>query len=125
MSYSFLEKDNLADAWHESKTYMRPLWESFDEYERLANNNPHPSIAPHLPKVTEGTLSSTIIKQPRRIIQQLPTGKVTSKEQPELAAVVDYVWQNQIIPNARTNGSVLQKAWASTSKALTYGSQPA
>lgn len=125
MSYSFLEKDNLADAWHESKTYMRPLWESFDEFERLANNKPHPNIAPHLPKVTEGTLSSTIIKQPRRIIQQLPTGKVTSKEQPELAAVVDYVWQNQIIPNARTNGSVLQKAWASTSKALTYGSQPA
>lgn len=125
MSYSLLDKDNLADAWHESKTYMRPLWEPFDEYERLSLNKPHPSIASHLPKVTEGTLASTIVKQPRRIIQQLPTGKVASKEQPELAEVVDFVWQNQILPNARTNGSVLQKAWASTSKALTYGSQPA
>lgn len=125
MAYSFIDETNLQDAFEESKTYMRPLWEGFDEYERLADNKPHPSIASHLPKVTEGTLASTIIKQPRRVIQQLPTGKVMSAQDAMRAAVVDYVWQEQILRNANTNGTVLQKAWASTSKALTYGSQPA
>ena len=121
---AFLDKSNLTDAWAESQDYMRPLFEPFDEHERLAENRPHPGIAKHLPKVTEGTLSSTIWKQPRRIIQQLPTGKVTSKEDKDFASVIDYIWQNEIIPNATTNGSVLQKCWTSTTKALTYGSQP-
>lgn len=102
---------------------MRPIFEPYDEYERLARNRPHQGIADHLPRVTEGTLSSTIIKQPRRVIQQMPTGKIKYPDE-MLAPILQVLTDNIILPNAITGGSMLQKGWESTSKALTYGSQP-
>lgn len=125
MSFSFIEKSNIKDAYTESQEYMRPLFEPFDEYERLARNKPHPKIPAHLPKVTEGTLSSTIIKQPRRVIMQMPTGVVKVEgDEGGLSPVLQVLLDSVYIPNAKTGGDVLQKGWQSTQNTLTYGSQP-
>lgn len=124
MSFSFIDKSNIKDAYSESKDYMTPIFEPFDEYERLARNKPHPSIPKHLPRVTEGTLSSTITKQPRRVIQQMPTGRIKLVEDPGVEAVIQVLLDNVIVPNATTGGDMLQKGWEATAKALTYGAQP-
>lgn len=124
MSFSFIDKTNIVSAFQESEEYMRPIFEPYDEYERLAANKPHPSIAPHLPKVTEGTLSSTIHKQPRRVIQQMPSGKIKFTEDDAITPVLQVFVDNTLIPNAITGGSMLQKGWEATTKALTYGAQP-
>lgn len=103
---------------------MKAIFEPYDEYERLARNRPHPSIADHLPKVTEGTLSSTIHKQPRRVIQQVVSGKVGYDKDKGLTPVLQVHLDSNIIPHATTGGNMLQKGWEATTKALTYGSQP-
>jgi hypothetical protein len=124
VSFSFIDKSSVVGAFTESEEYMRPLFAPLDEAERLARNKPHPNIPKHMPKVTEGTLSSTIIKQPRRIIQQVPTGNVKFTDDEGLMPVLQVLLDKYIIPNATTGGTVLQKGWESTQKALTYGSQP-
>lgn len=124
MSFSFIDKTNIVGAFQESEDYMKAIFEPYDEYERLARNRPHPSIADHLPKVTEGTLSSTIHKQPRRVIQQMPSGKIKFSDDDGLTPVLQVFLDTTLIPNAITGGTMLQKGWESTTKALTYGSQP-
>lgn len=104
---------------------MQQFFNPLDEFERLARNRPHPQvIAAKLPTVTDGTLAGIVQAQPRRIIQQLPTGRITSVAQPDLAPYVDFIWRNYIIPNARTSGDVLQKSWGVVQCGLVYGSQP-
>lgn len=104
---------------------MRPLFEPFTEYERLARNRPHPGIDKAYPKVTDGTTSSTIEKTPRRILQQVPTGLVTSDTNDWLTKVAGFKLNNQIIPNANAQYPFLQKCQIAIAKSLTYGAQPA
>lgn len=102
---------------------MLPLFENLDEYERIARNKPHPKIAKELPKVTDGTLAALIQEQPKRIIQQIPTGKIKAKSR-WLEIVGGFILTNEIIPNSNQVAALIQKCWALTSKTLTYGSQP-
>ena len=119
---ALLNPDKLTDQYKKALTGMRTYWDPFDEYERISRNRPHPKVvAAKLPTVTDGTLAGIIIAQPKRIIQRIPTGGIVSVDQPELAEIADYIWQNEIIPNANTNGDVIQKSWVMMSKALTYG----
>lgn len=104
---------------------MRPLFEPFGEYERLARNRPHPAIDKAYPKVTDGTLSSIIEKTPRRIIQQIPTGKVECIGYDDwLPIMAQWILDNEILPNANSQYALIQKCWAVVEKGLTYGSQP-
>lgn len=119
-----LDPDNLNGDFSQAHTAMKQYWDPFPEYERISRNRPHPKvIAAKLPTVTDGTLAGIIIAQPKRVIQRLPTGGITSVEQPDLAEIADYIWNNEIIPNATTNGDMLLKSWIMMSKALTYGMQ--
>jgi len=122
--FSYIESDNLYERYNEFKTFMLPLHEPLDEFERIARNKPHPGIAKNLPKVTDGTLAALIQEQPKRIIQQIPTGKVKS-DSDWLDIVGGWILEHEIIPNANQVAALIQKSWAMTSKALTYGSQPA
>lgn len=104
---------------------MRPLFEPFQEFERVARNRPHPGIDRAYPKVTDGTMASVIQKTPRRIIQQIPSGNVYSDAEDWLTRVSGFILTNKIIPNAKSQYTFIQKTWNALSKALTYGSQPA
>lgn len=121
---AILDKNKLKDSYSEAHNAMRPLWDSFDEYERLARNKPHPKVvAAKLPTVTDGTLAGVITAQPKRVVQKVPTGRVESIDEPDLAKVVDYIWEEEVIPHANINGDMIQKSWAILTKALTYGMQ--
>lgn len=119
-----LDPDKLKGDFETAHTAMRTYWDPFYEYERIARNRPHPKVvAAKLPTVTDGTLAGIIIAQPKRVIQRLPTGGLTSVDQPDLAEIADFIWNNEIIPHATTNGDMLLKSWIMMSKALTYGMQ--
>jgi hypothetical protein len=118
---AYLDKKNLLDDYNETKDHHRTSFDYFDEYERLARNRPSPKIAANLPKVTDGTLSAITQEQPKRVIQQVPTGKVRFDENPELAEISSYVLYEQLFPLGNTQGSTLQKSWVMLNKALTYG----
>lgn len=118
-------KDDIKDALNDAEKHFKPYFEPLDEFERLARNKPHPSVLKaRLPSVTDGTLAAVVQAQPRRIIQQLPTGRVQDPLHPELALLADFIWTEQILPHACTNGEPLQKAWIASTKAKTFGSQP-
>jgi hypothetical protein len=119
---SLLNPNTLKADYDPALTAMKTWWENFNEYERLARNKPHPKvIAAKLPTVTDGTLAGVINRQPKRIIQQIPTGRVKSPEEPDLADIADYIWQNEVIPHVSYNGDMIQKSWIMAKKALTYG----
>jgi hypothetical protein len=127
MAYEYVKESDLDELWNDSKKYMLPLFEPFDEFERIARNKHHPGIAKELPKVTDGTLAASIQETPKRIVQQIPTGKVKPDAvTPEwLALVAGYIYEHEIIPNASSQAALIQKCWAWIGKSLTYGSQPA
>ena len=124
MSIEYIKQEDLYKTYSDAKTFMIPLFEPFDEFERIARNKPHPGIAKNLPKVTDGTLAALIQEQPKRIIQQIPTGKVKSDSE-WMDIIAGWVLEHEILPNANQVAALIQKSWALTSKCLTYGSQPA
>lgn len=122
---AFEKLDEIKDAFNAASKYMKPYFEPLTEFERLSRNKPHPNVQKNkMPSVTDGTLAAVVNSQPRRIIQQLPTGRVTSVSTPELAQLADFIWTNQILRNACTSGEPLQKCWIVSTKAKTYGCQP-
>jgi len=123
-SFAFITEEDLVDRYKEAQAYMKPLFQPLDEYERIARAKPHPGIAKHLPKVTDGTLASIVQEQPKRVISSIPTGKIHSKS-PWLDLVAGFILTHEILPNANEVVALIQKCWAEVSKAKTYGSQPA
>jgi hypothetical protein len=123
MALDWVKPDDLYSKYSTAKTFMLPLFEPFDEFERIARNKPHPGIAKNLPKVTDGTLAALIQEQPKRIVQQIPTGKIVSNSD-WMNIIGNYILEKEIIPNANQVAALIQKSWAMISKALTYGSQP-
>lgn len=123
MAYEYIKEDKLKDLYDSHVAYMSPLFQPFDEFERIARNRPHPGIAKGLPKVTDGSLAALIQEQPKRIIQQIPTGKVKADNE-WLELVAGFIFENEILPNSNLQAALIQKCWALTSKTLTYGAQP-
>lgn len=123
MAYEYLKEEDLKDTYDAHVAHMSPLHQPFDEFERIARNRPHPGIAKGLPRVTDGTLAALIQEQPKRIIQQIPTGKVKADDE-WLEIVAGWIFENEILPNSNTVAALIQKCWALTSKTLTYGAQP-
>lgn len=100
---------------------MRPFFQPLAEYQRIARNRPHPNIDKAYPKTTDGTTASIIAKTPRRIIQQLPTGKIVSDSQDESALLAEFIYTHRIIPNANSQHALIAKCWLAVKQALTNG----
>lgn len=124
MSFSFLTTDNLYDRYRDAKAYTESLTDQFQEYERIARNRPHPDIDPAYPKTTDGTTASIIRKTPRRVIQQLPTGNVVSDSEDWLTHVASFIFRKKILPYANEEYDLIQKAWSTVEKSLTFGACP-
>src|SRR6266550_1773797 len=121
MSYSFLQPETIVETYKTSKQYTEGLTDNFIEYERIARNKPHGSIPKEYPKTTDGTTASIIRKTPHRIIQQLPTGKVTSETNDWLSVVAEFIYTKRIILNANEGYALLQKCWSVVERSLTFG----
>lgn len=101
---------------------MSPLFTPLPEYERLARNQPHPSIDKAYPKVTDGTLAAIAQETPKRYIQQLPSGSVDTDMDEWFDLIANWKLQEDIIPHANCQADPLQKSWRAGSNSLTYGS---
>lgn len=126
MSFSFLRPENLYTKYNEAKDNFEPHFNSFPEYERVANNEPK-EVVEGQPDVTDGTVASFVRTRPRAIVQSVPSVKVelSNPELVELEGVFDELVNNKIIPNAATGGSAFSKSISAVRKGYIYGSQPA
>lgn len=118
----FITAKDARDAFDQSRKWYRPYDEQIEELERLQRGRPSPRIDPSLPRVTDGTLAAINQETGKRIVQQVPTGLVVSKERPEFAALGNYLITNKLIPLSCRMGSEIQKAWALITKAGGVGS---
>jgi hypothetical protein len=122
--YKYLTAENVIETYKTSRQWTEGLTNNFTEYERIARNKPHPSTPKELPKTTDGTTASIIRKTPKRIIQQLPTGKIVSDTNDWLSIVASFIYRNRILRNANEGYDLIQKCWMVVEKFLTFGSCP-
>ena len=124
MAYQYLKEDNVIEIFKTSRKYTDSLTDRFPYYERITRNKPHASIPKEYPKTTDGTTASIIRKTPHRIVQQLPSGKVKSTTNDWLSVVADFIYTEEIIPNANEGYALLQKCWQVIERFLGFGSCP-
>ena len=123
MAFSFLTEKNIFELYGPSKDYTELLTEPFPEFSRIARNKPHPKIPKAFPKTTDGTAASIIIKSPRRTIQQLPTGVVsTVDENSPWPIIAEFVYLEKILPNANAEYDLIHKCWMTMEAGETFGS---
>lgn len=122
MAFAFLTDKNLNDRYVAAKQYTDALTIPFPEFERIARNRPHLGIDPNYPKTTDGTTASIIRKTPRRIIQQLPTGRVISDDGGWLGIVADFIYNKKILLHANEEYDLIQKCWSVVEAGLSFGS---
>lgn len=124
MVFSFLDKENIFSKYTAAKEYTGKLTDPFPEFERIARNRPKDSIPAEYPKTTDGTASSIIKKSPRRVVQQLPTGKVDAEDNDQylyLTVIAEFIYLNKIIPYANNEYDLIQKNWNVIEAGLTVG----
>jgi hypothetical protein len=120
--FSYLNKDNVVEKYIAAKAYTDKLTDPFPEFERLAQNKPHPAIDKRYPKTTDGTAASIVRKTGKRIVQQLPTGSVEAEGDDDwLSIVADYIYRTKILPHANDEYDLIQKCWIAIEKSLTFG----
>jgi hypothetical protein len=118
---AFLTPENIKTAWAASEKHHRTLWKPFDEWERVANNHPHPDIDKNYPQTTDGTTAGIVRATPKRVVQQVPSGKVELADDEGLECLANWVLTNEIIPHNNTQDSFIGKSWQAIGRAMTYG----
>lgn len=123
MAFSYLTTKNVFEKYDSAKKHTNELTEPFPEFNRVRENKPRADIPKKYPDTTDGTTASVLRKSPRRIIQQLPTGRVESNDDSWLSVVADFVYREEILKGANTDYDLLQKAWNTVEDGLTFGSK--
>lgn len=122
MAFSFLTEENIFELYGPSKDHTEKLIEPFPEFSRIARNKPHPDIPKAYPKTTDGTAASIIIKSPRRVIQQLPTGVVSAvDENSPWPILAEFIYLEKILPNANAEYVLIHKCWMTMEAGETFG----
>lgn len=100
---------------------MRPFYEPLAEIERLSRGKPG-KIPKGKPRVTDGTLAGITRETSKRIVQQIPTGKVNVKDYPEYEQEINAVLTDIILPNANAGGTPYAKSKIAIKDVLRNGS---
>lgn len=120
----FLTKDNFWQKLSSAKTWTEKWNSNFDEYFRIARNEAPDDVPTEYANVSDGSTAALIRKTPKRVIQQLPTGVVTSDDDNDwLPIVAEFILLNKIIPYANTDYDLIQKTWTTLENGLTIGGQ--
>ena len=120
----FLTKDNFWKKFQSAKTWTDNWRSNFDEYARIARNEAPNGIPKQYANVADGSTASLIRKTPKRVIQQLPTGVVSTDDDNDwLPIVAEDILLNKIIPYANTDYDLIQKFWTTIENGLTFGGQ--
>lgn len=124
MVFSLINDENVFELYKESKDYTEKLTKNFPEYARIKRNEPHPDIPARFPKTTDGTTASIIDKTPKRVIQQLPTGKIESDvDYDPLIVLADYIYREKILPRANLEYDLIQKCWNTVEDGMAFGAK--
>ena len=120
----FLTKDNFWEKYHSAKKWTDSWSDKFDEYARIARNEAPEGVPEQYANVSDGSTASLIRKTPKRVIQQLPTGVVTSDDDNDwLPIVAEFILLNKIIPYANSDYDLIQKFWTCLENGETFGGQ--
>ena len=120
----FLTLDNFWKKFQNAKTWTESWSSSFDEYARIARNEAPADVPTQYANVSDGSTASLIRKTPKRVIQQLPTGVVSTDDSNDwLPIVAEFILLNKIIPYANTDYDLIQKFWTTIENGLTFGGQ--
>jgi hypothetical protein len=120
-AYNYLEESDLADALHDSEEYTSEFYGPIPELQRLTRGKPG-KIPKGKPRVTEGTLASIRRQTPKQIIQQLPSGFSSIRNNDELQNQANAVLKDVIIANANSGGTPFAKAKRAIKSTFDVGS---
>lgn len=119
-----LNEKNFWKKYQAAYDWTKKWADPFDEYTRIARNETEPGTPPEYARVSDGTTAALIRKTPKRVIQQLPTGVVTSDDDDDwLPIVAEFILLNKIIPYANAEYDLIQKFWSMLENGLTVGGQ--
>lgn len=126
MAFSFLNEDNLSDKYSDSKKYTELLTAPFQEFERISANRPSDQRDPRYSDVTDGTTASITRKVGKRVVQQIPTGKVEADDDDNnwLPIVAGFIFLNKILPYANHEYDFIQKCWQIIERGAQFGGVP-
>lgn len=120
----FLTEKNFWKKYNKAVDWTKQWTEPFDEFTRIARNETEPGTPPEYARVSDGTTASLVRKTPKRVIQQLPTGVVTSDNDDDwLPIVAEFILLNKIIPYANSDYDLIQKCWSIVENGLVVGGQ--
>ena len=119
-----LSEDNFWQKYKAAVQWTKQWTEPFDEFIRIARNETEPGTPSEYARVSDGTTASLIRKTPKRVIQQLPTGVVSSDDDNDwLPIVAEFILLNKIIPYANSEYDLIQKFWSMVENGLIVGGQ--
>lgn len=123
---AFLKQDDLYKNYDASKADAESWRSEYREYERIANNELIANLDKNLPETSDGSLSASLFKLPKRIVSSKLKGfaKTTDRDDAWLTELANMQWENQIIPNANTQAPFHRKWKDAVRKAAVYGSVP-
>lgn len=112
----YVDSKKEADQWREN----------YHEYERLADNGLLENLDPALPEVNDGSLSASLFKLPKRIINSTLKGRAvaTNRDDSWLTELANMQWENEIVPNANSQAPFIRKWKDAVRKSAIYGSVP-
>lgn len=120
----FLTEDNLWKKYEAAKEWSRQWSKNFEEYDRIARNEAPDNVPEQYARVSDGTAAALVRKAPKRVIQQLPTGVVTTDDDDDpMAIVAEFILLHKILPDAKGGHDLIQKFWSTIENGLTFGGQ--
>lgn len=125
MAYISSEKE-LFKLYESSKSESTQWREDYHEYERLADNGLLENLDPSLPETNDGSLSASLFKLPKRIINSSIKGRAfaTDRDDAWLTELANIRWEKKIIPNANSQAPFIRKWKDAVRKSAIYGSVP-
>lgn len=103
------------------------LWqEDYPEFQRLMDNGLLEDFDEFLPEVNDGSLAAALFKLPKRIVNTKLKGSAKAKNRDEawITELANIEWENEIIPNAKTQAPFHRKWKDAVRKAAGFGSVP-
>jgi hypothetical protein len=122
----YIEPKDLQSTYNEAERVATEWYKPFDEYERIAGNKLSKTLAKHMPRVNDGSLSASLLETPMNVLPFMQPGKFTSQKQKKawLGELANIIWKTKIVPNAKTQASFFDKEQIALYRAIKYGAQP-
>ena len=123
---TFLDKDEIHEAYVAATDEANVWREPYPEYERLMDNGLLPGLDENLPEVNDGSLAAALFKLAKRVIKKKLGGRPVSTDRDDkwINDLADIQWRNNILKNANSMATPRRKWKDAARKAAGYGSQP-